>query len=90
MDTLDGLKPRKSAVVIKVAANREFAEKYKYMGIVPGTVVFMLKNSPFKKHVEITLRGYVLRLTKKDAGKIEILKTSSKHRFLPLKFFKIY
>ena len=77
MDTLSGLNPGRSAVVIKVTGNCIFSKNAEAMGILPGTVVFMHKNSPFKKHLEINLRGYTLRILKKDAKKIEILKTSS-------------
>lgn len=76
MDTLSGLNPGKSAVIIKVTGDGNFCKNAEVIGILPGTVVFMQKNSPFKKHVEINLRGYTLRISKKDAKKIEILKTS--------------
>ena len=75
MDTLKGLKPQKSAVVIKVSDSGNFAKKAGLMGILPGTVVFMRKNCLLKKHLVIFIRGYTLRISKKDAEKIEILKT---------------
>lgn len=49
-----------------------FRDRLLDMGLTPGTEVMIRRAAPFGDPIEITLRGYELTLSLKDAKNIEV------------------
>ncbi|MCQ2084462.1 MAG: ferrous iron transport protein B [Bacteroidaceae bacterium] len=70
--TLNDLKTGESACVLDVGGNGALRQHFLDMGIVPGTVVRLLKLAPMGDPMELLVRGYVLSLRRADAQNISI------------------
>lgn len=70
--TLDDLKTGDSARVLEVGGHGVLRQHFLDMGIVPGTVVRLLKLAPMGDPMELLVRGYVLSLRKADARNISV------------------
>ncbi|MBP3220818.1 MAG: ferrous iron transport protein B [Neisseriaceae bacterium] len=60
------------AVIKSVKAEKKLRQHLLDMGLIPETVVKMVKHAPMGDPLELSLRGYTLTLRKSDAAQIEI------------------
>ena len=72
MRTLNDIKIRHSAKVVKLHGEGAIKRRLMDMGLTRGTEVFVRKLAPLGDPIEITLRGYELSLRKADADMIEV------------------
>ena len=70
--TLKELKAGQSARVLTVGGSGALRQHFLDMGIIPGTIVKIIKFAPMGDPVEICLHGYELTLRLDDADKIEV------------------
>ncbi|MBQ7146762.1 MAG: 50S ribosome-binding GTPase, partial [Lachnospiraceae bacterium] len=70
--TLKELKIGESAVVQSVGGGGALRQHFLDMGIIPGTLITVVKYAPLGDPVEVSLHGYELTLRLEDAGKIEV------------------
>ena len=79
--TLREIKMGQAACVLTVGGDGALRQHFLDMGIIPGTVVKVVKFAPMGDPVEICLHGYELTLRLDDADKIEVKPVSdSEHR----------
>ena len=69
--TLKEIKEGQSARVLTVGGGGALRQHFLDMGIIPGTIVKVVKYAPMGDPVEICLHGYELTLRLDDADKIE-------------------
>ncbi len=69
---LNKLGARERARVLNVGGTGALKKKLLDMGIVPGSMVEVLRVAPFGDPVEIRIRGYNLSLRKEEAGKVSV------------------
>jgi len=70
--TLKEIKEGQSVRVCTVGGSGALRQHFLDMGIIPGTVIKVVKFAPMGDPVEITLHGYELTLRLDDADKIEV------------------
>lgn len=76
--TLNELKINKRAVIKTVGGEGALRQHFLDMGLIPGTVLKLVKLAPLGDPMEIRIHGYELTLRLEDAAKIEIETISSK------------
>ena len=72
MKTLDKIVTNKKVRVIKVNGNNPLRTRLMELGLVKDTVVEIVKVSPLKDPITISLRGYELTLRKTELSLIEV------------------
>ena len=70
--TLKEMKPGQSGQVVSIGEKGPLKRRIMDMGITPGTAVKVIKTAPLGDPVEISVRGYELRLRKEEAARIEV------------------
>ena len=70
--TLDQLGVGESAVITKVGGEGELRLRLLDMGLIPRTVVKLVKVAPMGDPLQIQVRGYEITLRKEDLKNIEI------------------
>ena len=70
--TLKDLKIGKYAEVLAVGGEGNLRQHFLDMGVIPGTVVKMIKRAPMGDPLEILVQGYSLTLRGAEADKIEV------------------
>lgn len=70
--TIKDLKIGESAVVTVVGGEGALRQHFLDMGVIPGTVVKVVKYAPMGDPVELVVQGYDLTLRLDDAAKIEV------------------
>jgi len=70
--TLRELKIGEKAVITAVGGEGALRQHFLDMGVIPGTVVTVVKFAPMGDPVEVSIHGYTLTLRLDDAEKIEI------------------
>ncbi len=70
--TLDEVKINQNAVITKVGGEGALRGRLLDMGLIPKTVVSVIKFAPMGDPIEIRLRGYELTIRKEDAAMIEV------------------
>ena len=70
--TLDEVKINQNAVITKVGGEGALRGRLLDMGLIPKTVVSVIKFAPMGNPIEIRLRGYELTIRKDDAAMIEV------------------
>lgn len=70
--TLADIKIGESAVVTKVGGEGSLRQHFLDMGLIPGSLVTVVKYAPMGDPVELKLQGYTLTMRLADAGKIEV------------------
>ena len=68
--TLKDLKIGKYAEVLAVGGEGNLRQHFLDMGVIPGTVVKMIKRAPMGDPLEILVQGYSLTLRGAEADKI--------------------
>ena len=74
MITLYDLKINTSATIKLLKNSNEFCNRLSEMGIVPNTIVRVVKKNPFGGPIQIKLNDYYLAIRKEDAEQIFIIK----------------
>lgn len=72
MKTLDKLKPKSTAKIVKVHGRSPIKRRFMDMGIVNGTPIEVVKVAPLGDPIQISVLGYELTLRKADAKNIEV------------------
>ena len=72
MRTLNDIKIRHSAKVVKLHGEGAIKRRIMDMGITKGVEVYVRKVAPLGDPFELTVRGYELSLRKADAEMVEI------------------
>ena len=75
--TLKELKIGKYAEVLAVGGEGNLRQHFLDMGVIPGTVVKMIKRAPMGDPLEILVQGYSLTLRGAEADKIEVRATDA-------------
>ena len=70
--TIKDLKIGESAVVTKVGGEGALRQHFLDMGMIPGTVVKVVKYAPMGDPVQLMIHGYDLTLRIADAEKITV------------------
>ena len=70
---LGRLAPGDSATVTRVRCARPVARRLLEMGLLPGTLVKVLRTAPFGDPVELELRGYALSIRRAEAMEIDVV-----------------
>ena len=69
---LSDLVPGGSAVIRKLPADGGVFLRLREMGVLPGTMVKLLRVAPLGDPLEIQIRGYNLSLRRAEASAIEV------------------
>ena len=70
--TLDKLQIGKSARITKVGGEGALRLRLLDMGLIPRTVVTVIKKAPMGDPIELSLRGYQLSIRLESAKDIEV------------------
>lgn len=70
--TLDRLPIGQNAKITAVGGEGELRCRLLDMGLIPQTLIEVIKVAPMGDPLELRLRGYVLTLRKEDAKNIEV------------------
>lgn len=70
--TLDKLQVGKSARITKVGGEGALRLRLLDMGLIPRTVVTIIKKAPMGDPIELSLRGYQLSIRLESAQDIEV------------------
>ena len=74
--TLNELKLKESATILRVGGNGALRQHFLDMGMIPGVEVTLEKTAPMGDPVELRLHGFTLALRLADAEKIEVTPAS--------------
>ena len=70
MTTLDQLQPGQSGTIHEISFEHPAIERLMEMGLVPGTVLKIVRFAPLGDPIEIEARGYNLSLRRDEASAI--------------------
>ena len=70
--TLDTLKPGQSAKIETIQGEDSVKKRLMEMGVLPGTVLKLLKIAPLGDPLEIQVRDYLISIRKHEASRIEV------------------
>jgi Fe2+ transport system protein FeoA len=71
--TLVNIKIGTPALIKSIGGRGGLRRRLLDMGLIPGTVVTVIKTAPMGDPLILSLRGYELSLRKEDASRIEIV-----------------
>ena len=74
MRTLNDVRIRHSARVVKLHGEGAVKRRIMDMGITKGVEIYVRKVAPLGDPIEVTLRGYELSIRKDEAEMIEVTK----------------
>lgn len=69
---LDGLAPGDQAIVTRVIGDGPIERRLLDLGLLPGTVVSVLRRAPLGDPIEYELRGYRLCLRRTEAARVRV------------------
>jgi len=69
--TLDKIKPRNKAVILKLTGKGGIRKRLLEMGFTAGTEIYVKKHAPLADPVEYVIKGYHLSLRLKEAADIQ-------------------
>ncbi len=69
---LSDLKPGEYAIVRDLLGKGPIHQRLLSMGILPGTVIRMVRASPFGDPIEYEIRGFFISLRKNEASYVEV------------------
>ena len=69
---LDRLQPGESGIVVLVGGDTETARRLMELGLVPGTVVEVVRRAPLGDPVEIRLREVHLSIRLAEAARVHV------------------
>jgi Fe2+ transport system protein FeoA len=70
---LSELKMGESCRVVSVDGDDSLTRRLMEMGVIPGTVIRVVKSAPLGDPIEIEVRGYHLAIRKTAATSIEVV-----------------
>lgn len=70
--TLADLPPGEKATIQRLRATGAFARRLRDMGLVPGSLVSVIKKAPLGDPIEVKVKGYNLSLRREEAAYIEV------------------
>jgi ferrous iron transport protein A len=70
--TLDLLAPGESATIARLEGDPGIARRLMELGLVPGTIVAIVRTAPFGDPLELTVRGVHLSLRRSEARFIHV------------------
>jgi Fe2+ transport system protein FeoA len=70
---LSDLKMGESCRVVSVDGDDSIARRLMEMGVIPGTLIRVVKSAPLGDPIEIEVRGYHLAIRKTAATSIEVV-----------------
>ena len=76
--TIRDLKIGESAIITTVGGEGALRQHFLDMGVIPGTVVTVVKFAPMGDPVEVMIHGYMLTMRLSDAEKIEVCEDKDK------------
>lgn len=76
--TIRDLKIGESAIITTVGGEGSLRQHFLDMGVIPGTVVTVVKFAPMGDPVEVMIHGYMLTMRLADAEKIEVCEDKDK------------
>ena len=68
--TLNKLKPKQRGTILKINRDGATSKRIAEMGVLPGTVVEVIRVAPLGDPIDIKVRGYHLSLRKAEAANI--------------------
>lgn len=71
-ETLSDLRPGQGARVVDLGAEGETRRRLQDIGLISGTYVLCVKESPLGDPVAYEIRGTVMALRRSDAGQVEV------------------
>lgn len=71
---LSQLKPGESGEILEVGADEQIKKRLTDMGLIPKTVVRVIRTAPFGDPIEIGIMDYRLAIRKSEAKGISVLK----------------
>ena len=72
MRTLDLLAPGESATIARLDGDPGIARRLMELGLVPGTIVAIVRTAPFGDPLELIVRGVHLSLRRSEARSIHV------------------
>jgi ferrous iron transport protein A len=69
---LSDLPPGSSAIIERLASGVPALTRLREMGLVPGTVIQLVRRAPLGDAIEISVRGGLLSLRRSEAELIEV------------------
>ncbi len=78
IDTAAYMAPGEKAKIIKISGKPNLRKKLLDMGIIPGSLIEMIRPAPLGDPVQIKIKGYHLSLRKTEASHILIKKQRQK------------
>ena len=72
INTVSYLNPGEKASIIKVSGKAYLKRRLLDMGVVPGSIIQMVRHAPLGDPLDIKIKGYHLSLRKSEAEHIEI------------------
>ena len=70
--TLDQLVPGESGTLARIDGDPAIARRLMELGLVPGTVVELIRSAPLGDPLELTVRGVHLSLRRSEAKSIHV------------------
>jgi len=70
--TLDRLVPGESGTIARIEGEPAIARRLMELGLVPGTIVEMIRCAPLGDPLELTVRGVHLALRRSEARSIHV------------------
>jgi Fe2+ transport system protein FeoA len=71
--TLDTLAAGESARVVKLGGERAFRRRLMELGLLPGTIVRVVRRADVGGVLEIEVRGCRVTVRRRDAGSLEVI-----------------
>jgi ferrous iron transport protein A len=71
--TLDGLEPGTTARVVRIGGERAFRRRLMELGLLPGTLVRVVRRADVGGVLEIDVRGCRVTVRKRDAHALEVI-----------------
>lgn len=70
--TASSLQPGEKAVIVKISAKAFLRRRLLDMGVIPGTIIEMVRCAPLGDPIDVKIKGYHLSLRISEASHITI------------------
>ncbi len=70
---LDSLKPGDKCVLKDIKATGAIAQRFMDLGLIPGTMITVVRNAPLVDPVELHLRGNHVSIRHSEAQRLEVI-----------------
>lgn len=69
---LSEIAPHQSCKVLAILSNAPDIQRLQEMGILPGTMITVIRRAPLGDPIELEVRGYKLSIRKREAAEISV------------------